>query len=161
MNKYLLALILASSTLFALAQYKSNTHTKRCNSSHCKITRVSIGKEKTMVEFNVKSPYINSDSTLIISLSDSLYIQDCATKRKYYLIKSNAATVYPNKYQLKEKESFNFSLEFKPIPQNCTLVNIIDNSELGGFNFYKVKIVNLNELNKTVTPNPSIFEFGL
>ena len=141
MKDYLVILGISILCSNAMGQQIINPSVKRSEIQHCKITSITTYFEKTVVEFDFAAPY-SSTNTISVCASDTFFIRDNQTGKKYFLTKANLIPVCPQKHPFsRQGESLQFSLEFQPIPKTCTEIDIIENLAGEGLNFYGVSLV--------------------
>ncbi len=125
----------------AMGQQIKNPSVKRSEIQHCKITSITTFFEKTVVEFDFVAPY-SSTNTISVCASDTFFIRDNETGKKFFLTKANRIPVCPQKHAFsREGESLQFSLEFQPIPKTSNEVDIIETLTGEGLNFYGVSLI--------------------
>jgi|GEM_PF-802610 len=144
MKTLALILILVISASYAFGQQINNPTIRKSEVPYCKVTRISISNDKTIVEFNYVAPdtYINGGW---ICVGDNFFIRDNETGKKFFLTIANKIPICPQKHNFSSQgESLQFNLEFQPIPKTCKEIDIVENLTGGGFNFYGVNLVNTN-----------------
>jgi hypothetical protein len=136
-----------------MGQHIINPSVKRSEIQHCKIKSITTYLDKTVVEFDFVAPY-SSTNTISVCASDTFFIRDNQTGKKYFLTKANRIPVCPQKLSFSDQgESLQFSLEFQPTPKTTTEIDIIESLIDRGLNFYGVSLVKKDNSAKSTELN--------
>jgi len=107
---------------------------------YCDITKIERSDIHTIVYFKYTAPteYINGGW---VNVAKEFFIRDTNTKKKFQLIKANNIPIGPQKHQFDYSgQILEFNLVFEPLPISTSQIDVIENEDRGGFNFFGVDI---------------------
>ena len=137
-NFKLLGVLLLITTSLS-AQYRA-FKIKKVNYPEVQIVQIDFREYSTLVHMR----YVNNSAVgNIIYIDENFYIKDNQTSQKYKLLNSfNLPLGNNNKYAILEEmnQTINFTLEFEKLPDSAENLDLIENNNGHGFNFYGVEI---------------------
>lgn len=125
---------------YATTSYNNVEYQTIASNNDLKITKVSIGIVKTVIEFDYTNNYYSGGWC---SINPNTYIQDVSTGKMYKLITSYGIPKSPNKYTFANQgDILHFKLVFPGVPSTTTKINMFEDDEGSVWRFYNIRIRN-------------------
>lgn len=108
--------------------------------SYCDITKIETNTNNTTVYFRYTAPseYVNGGW---VSAGSGFFIRDCTTKSTYKFINAYNIPIWPKKHNFQYSgQTLEFNLVFDPLPASTQKIDIIEDEQKGGFNFFGVNL---------------------
>jgi hypothetical protein len=107
-----------------------------------KLLRIQLSPAFTKIDFGyiTNSIYINGGW---IKMAPTTFIENNVSKERYVLTKAEGIPLAPTKHNFQSKKDWRyFSLYFPPIPQENSVINIIEkvNGTPNDFNYYGIEL---------------------
>ena len=113
------------------------------------IEKVEVDRQKTKVYFvyQDRTPVKRPVNDIGVYVMPEVYIEDCATHKRYALLDVEGITFYPERTQFAHNDGgydvLVYSLTFEAVGEKTRKIDIVEPGHTG-FNFYGVDIVNPN-----------------
>ncbi len=119
--------------------------------NYCDITKNERKSFNTTVYFKYTAPSTYISGGWVCAGPD-FFIRDTYSKAKYKLLKVNNIPICPSKHNFQYTgQTFEFNIEFEPLPSSTTNIDIIEDEINAGFNFFGVNLATTQNNNSATT----------